>query len=294
MRPADAWIDPSQPKAKALITHGHGDHARGGHGAVLATPETLAIMEVRYGQQSGRHCLWRKHPGRRGRRHLCPPATSSASAQIVLEHKGEKVVVSGDYKRRPDPTCPPFVPVPCDVFITEATFGLPVFRHPPTGARSASCLLGSHTFPEPPSGWRVRAGQGAAGDHELRAPRATTSRSSARRDRAPEPALPELGIELGELAPASGATSRDWRAHRVCPPSASSTTAGRGACPTRYGDGLGLDAHPPARPAARRRAAADHLRPCRLGRAHHDHPRARADAKCGSPTAARKRSSTGA
>src|SRR3954453_13526497 len=53
VRPADAWIDPSQPKAKALITHGHGDHARGGHGAVLATPETLAIMEVRYGPQSG-------------------------------------------------------------------------------------------------------------------------------------------------------------------------------------------------------------------------------------------------
>jgi putative mRNA 3-end processing factor len=56
------------------------------------------------------------------------------SAQIVLEHQGERVVVSGDYKRRPDPTCPPFEPVPCDIFITEATFGLPVFRHPDTGA----------------------------------------------------------------------------------------------------------------------------------------------------------------
>ena len=53
MRPADAWIDPSQPKAKALVTHGHADHARGGHGAVLATPETLAIMETRYGPQIG-------------------------------------------------------------------------------------------------------------------------------------------------------------------------------------------------------------------------------------------------
>jgi len=52
----------------------------------------------------------------------------------VLEHKGERIVVSGDYKRRPDPTCPPFVPVPCDIFITEATFGLPVFRHPDTGS----------------------------------------------------------------------------------------------------------------------------------------------------------------
>ena len=53
VRPADAWIDPSQPKPKALVTHGHADHARGGHGAVLATPETLAIMETRYGPQSG-------------------------------------------------------------------------------------------------------------------------------------------------------------------------------------------------------------------------------------------------
>ena len=53
VEPADAWIDPSQPKARALITHGHSDHARGGHGAVLATPETLAIMEVRCGPQNG-------------------------------------------------------------------------------------------------------------------------------------------------------------------------------------------------------------------------------------------------
>ena len=53
VRPADAWIDPSQPKPRALITHGHSDHARGGHGAVLATAETLAIMECRYGPQPG-------------------------------------------------------------------------------------------------------------------------------------------------------------------------------------------------------------------------------------------------
>jgi putative mRNA 3-end processing factor len=52
VRPADAWIDPSQPKPKALVTHGHADHARGGHGAVWATPETLAIMDARYGTQS--------------------------------------------------------------------------------------------------------------------------------------------------------------------------------------------------------------------------------------------------
>ena len=53
VEPADAWIDPSQPKPRAWVTHGHSDHARGGHTAVLATPETLAIMETRYGPQPG-------------------------------------------------------------------------------------------------------------------------------------------------------------------------------------------------------------------------------------------------
>src|SRR3546814_18332244 len=55
------------------------------------------------------------------------------SAQILMEYRGERIVVTGDYKRRADPTCAPFEVVPCDIFVTEATFGLPVFRHPPTG-----------------------------------------------------------------------------------------------------------------------------------------------------------------
>jgi putative mRNA 3-end processing factor len=58
------------------------------------------------------------------------------SAQVVLERQGERVVITGDYKRRPDPTCLPFEPVPCDVLVTEATFALPVFVHPPIAARS--------------------------------------------------------------------------------------------------------------------------------------------------------------
>src|ERR1700759_27942 len=58
VRPADAWIDPSRPSDRAWITHGHGDHARGGHGAVLATRETLAIMEVRYGPQRGQQIAY--------------------------------------------------------------------------------------------------------------------------------------------------------------------------------------------------------------------------------------------
>src|SRR3954468_6005254 len=135
IKPADAWVDPSQPKARALITHGHGDHARGGHSAVLATPETLAIMEVRYGPQSGQGIAY-DETVRIGDVDVTyvPAGHVLGSAQIVLEHKGEKVVVSGDYKRRLDLTCARFEPVPCDIFITEATFGLPVFRHPDTGS----------------------------------------------------------------------------------------------------------------------------------------------------------------
>jgi putative mRNA 3-end processing factor len=150
VRPADAWVDPSQPKAKALITHGHADHARGGHSAVLATPETLAIMECRYGPQPGGQAIAYGETIRVGEVDVSfvPAGHVLGSAQIVLEHKGEKVVVSGDYKRRPDPTCPPFVPVPCDIFITEATFGLPVFRHPDTGSEIDRLLHRLRSDPE--------------------------------------------------------------------------------------------------------------------------------------------------
>ena len=132
--PADAWIDPARPKPAALITHGHADHARAGHGKVLATAETLAIMETRYGPQPGGQGVAYGETLRLNDVDVrfVPAGHVLGSAQIVLEHKGQRVVVSGDYKRRPDPSCAPFEPVPCDVFITEATFGLPVFRHPPT------------------------------------------------------------------------------------------------------------------------------------------------------------------
>jgi putative mRNA 3-end processing factor len=148
VRPADAWIDPSEPKPKAMITHGHSDHARGGHGAVLATSETLAIMECRYGPQPGQPIAY-GDPLRVGEVDVSfvPAGHVLGSAQIVLEHKGEKVVVSGDYKRRSDPTCACFVPVPCDIFISEATFGLPVFRHPETGSEIDRLLHRLHADP---------------------------------------------------------------------------------------------------------------------------------------------------
>ncbi|SDA26505.1 ligase-associated DNA damage response exonuclease [Sphingomonas sp. NFR15] len=134
VKPAGVWVDPSQPVERALVTHGHADHARGGHGVVWATPETLAIMDARYGAQTA-------HPVGYGEAiafgdvavRFVPAGHVLGSAQIVLEHRGERIIVSGDYKRRADPTCAPFEPTKCDVFITEATFGLPVFRHPETG-----------------------------------------------------------------------------------------------------------------------------------------------------------------
>lgn len=132
--PADCWIDPSRPVAHALVTHGHADHARGGHGVTVATPETLAIMELRYQTREGAKAVaygeTLRLPGGVDVTYV-PAGHVLGSAQILLEHAGERVVVTGDYKRRPDPTCPPFAVTPCDVFVTEATFGLPVFTHPP-------------------------------------------------------------------------------------------------------------------------------------------------------------------
>jgi len=130
---ADVWIDPSRAMPRALVTHGHADHARGGHGAVWATPETLAIMDVRYGAQTAHPVAYRE-PVQLGpvTATFLPAGHVLGSAQILLEHDGERVIVSGDYKRRADPTCAPFEVTPCDIFITEATFGLPVFRHPAT------------------------------------------------------------------------------------------------------------------------------------------------------------------
>ena len=149
--PADAWIDPSRPAGLALVTHGHADHARGGHARTVATPETLAIMKLRYATDEGSAPVAYGETIRlRGgvAATYLPAGHVLGSAQILLEHAGERVIVTGDYKRRPDPTCPPFEVTPCDVFITEATFGLPVFRHPPIGGEIAKLLKARADNPE--------------------------------------------------------------------------------------------------------------------------------------------------
>jgi putative mRNA 3-end processing factor len=132
--PGDFFIDPVQPVARALITHGHSDHARAGHGAVLATRQTLDIMAIRYGEDfcgTGQAAEWGVTTKVNGVSVTFFPAGHVlGSAQILVEAEGLRIVVSGDYKRSADRTCAPFEPVACNVFITEATFGLPVFRHP--------------------------------------------------------------------------------------------------------------------------------------------------------------------
>ncbi len=145
-------IDPTRPVDKALITHGHSDHARAGHGAVLATQETLDIMRLRYGDNfagSMQVVSYGETLDLNGVRVSFHPAGHVlGSAQIRVERGGLRVVASGDYKDRPDPTCAPFELVPCDVFITEATFGLPVFRHHDADGEIAKLLRSVALFPE--------------------------------------------------------------------------------------------------------------------------------------------------
>jgi len=149
--PGDFYIDPMRPVDRAVITHGHGDHARAGHGAVAATRETLAIMGVRLGEDfagATRPLAYGETLERDGVEvSLVPAGHVLGSAQVVVRWRGLTMVVSGDYKRRRDPTCPPFEVTPCDVFVTEATFALPVFRHPPDGGEIAKLLNSVAQFP---------------------------------------------------------------------------------------------------------------------------------------------------
>ena len=151
-KPGGFFIDPTRAVDKAVITHGHSDHARPGHGAVLATQATLDMMRLRYGDgfagttQAVRYGEVLKLGGTTVT--FRPAGHVLGSAQVAVECKGMRIVASGDYKDEADPTCAPFELQQCDVFITEATFGLPVFRHGDAAGEIKKLLHSVALFPE--------------------------------------------------------------------------------------------------------------------------------------------------
>jgi putative mRNA 3-end processing factor len=224
--PGDFLIDPLRPAARAVITHGHSDHARAGHDEVICTEATAAILRARLGARAGQRfrILRYGETARFGEVAvtLHPAGHVLGSAQVLLEWRGLRVIFSGDYKRDPDPTCAPFEPIRCHVFITEATFGLPVFRRPPPSdeiEKLRASLLRA------PQRWHV-VGAYALG----KAQRLVAELRGAGDDR---PILvhgaalkicdlyESFGVNLGALAPATAEAAKSAPPGLVvCPPSA--------------------------------------------------------------------------
>jgi putative mRNA 3-end processing factor len=129
----DFHIDPWQPVRRAVITHAHGDHLRPGSTAYLCADASMPLVGHRLGgAESVRGVAYGEAVDIDGVRvSLHPAGHILGSAQVRVEYRGEVWVASGDYKRAIDPTCAPFEPQSCDTFITEATFGLPLFRWDP-------------------------------------------------------------------------------------------------------------------------------------------------------------------
>ncbi len=227
--PADTWIDPSIATDHALVTHGHADHARGGHGVTVATPETLAIMKLRYATGEGpnggatipiQYGETVRLKGGVDATYI-PAGHVLGSAQILLEHAGERVIVTGDYKRRADPTCPPFEVTPCDILITEATFGLPIFTHPPIEGEIAKLLkrladepdrcvlVGAYALGK---AQRVIAELRRAGHHDPIYLHGAMEKMCRLYE--------EHGVDLGELRLVADQTKDDMRGHIIVSPPA--------------------------------------------------------------------------
>ena len=236
IKPADAWVDPVAAQGRARWSP-------------TAMPTMPAAAMARCARRPRRWRSWNAATGRSRAAaaaygesvrlgevevSFVPAGHVLGSAQIVLEHKGERVVVSGDYKRRPDPTCPPFEPVPCDIFITEATFGLPVFRHPETASEIDRLLARLHENPERcvlvgayalGKAQRLIMELRCRGHHEpiyihgALSGCATSTANTAWRSAS-------FGRPPARRRTSSGARSSS-------PRPAASTTAGRGACPIR-------------------------------------------------------------
>jgi putative mRNA 3-end processing factor len=131
--PGDFFIDPWRPVERAVITHAHSDHARMGHGHYLAAAPAEGVLRSRLGRNINLQSLdYGEQITHQGvSLSLHPAGHVLGSAQVRLAHGGQTWVASGDYKGAPDATCTPFEAVPCDVFITESTFGLPIYRWRP-------------------------------------------------------------------------------------------------------------------------------------------------------------------
>jgi len=133
--PGDFYIDPWRPVDRAVITHAHADHARVGHGHYLASQAGERVLRARLGDVPLQTVAYGEGVTHHGVRvSLHPAGHVLGSAQVRLEYQNQVWVVSGDYKVEPDPTCAPFEPLKCDAFVTESTFGLPVYRWPSSAA----------------------------------------------------------------------------------------------------------------------------------------------------------------
>ncbi|MCB1509860.1 MAG: ligase-associated DNA damage response exonuclease [Hyphomicrobiaceae bacterium] len=223
--PGGFHIDPARSVARAVITHGHSDHARPGHDAVLATADTCAIMRLRLGHgAAGRfETLDYGTPLDVGdvTVSLHPAGHILGSAQVAISYRGQRAVVSGDYKRDADPTCAGFEVVPCDLFVTEATFGLPVFRHESAKREISRLLTSMARFPD-----RTHL-VGAYGLGKCQRLIRTLRLAGFDRPIWLHGAMRSMcdfyaaeGIDLGELSPVQEATGKLAGEVVMCPPSA--------------------------------------------------------------------------
>jgi putative mRNA 3-end processing factor len=147
----DFFVDPWEPVDRAVITHAHGDHASWGSRAYLTATPGLGVLRARLGPDATvRGLPYMETVTLNGVTvSLHPAGHILGSSQVRIEHRGEVWVVSGDYKTVPDPTCTPFEPVRCHTFVTESTFGLPVYRWPSQ----------EQVFGEINAWWRANAAQ---------------------------------------------------------------------------------------------------------------------------------------
>jgi len=149
----DFFIDPWRPVDRAVITHAHADHARTGHAHYLAAGDAEHVLRSRLGSIALQTLAYEEAIAINGVRvSLHPAGHVLGSAQVRVEHAGRVWVASGDYKTAPDTTCAPFEAVACDTFITESTFGLPIYRWSSDAA----------VFADINAWWAANAAQGLA------------------------------------------------------------------------------------------------------------------------------------